>query len=219
MHRSVKYLKWFALAFVAGFLLPRSYGPLLSADVLKSKYDGGTLEEVITQYHLDQNEIVNENYLALLLDEDFAQSGYVAYPPNLEGSTEPNCENNVSTFCLAVALNANLEEFEKFLVNHQDSLDFSPDDDETTGPTSIQEAFNEASTQRTTVDEQIQLATETMDLTLAVYNQVQLVYPVHVEMLKLVENLDDYRGNLAEVRNIIELYPSKFNGASTAQCK
>ncbi len=219
MHHPIKTsLKWFALAFVAGFLLPRTYGPLLGADVLESTYDGYTLEEAIKDYHLTANTKV-DTYLSLLLDPEYADAGLVSYPPNLEGSTEPNCEDNVSTFCLAAALNDNLEEFEKFLINNQNSLDFGPADDGSTEPVTIQDAFKEASAQRSTVDEQIQLAQETMDLTLSVYNQVQLVYPVHVEMLKLIENLDDYRGNLAEVRNIIELYPSKFNGASTAQCK
>jgi len=218
MYHKVKFLKWFALAFVAGFLLPHSYGSLLSADVLESTYDGSSLEDAIKQYHLDNNAKVDE-FLGLLLDENFAQPDYVSYPPDLEGSTEPDCEDNVSTFCLAEALTANLEEFEKFLQKNQNNLDFGTAEDDSIEPITLEDAFSEASAQRITVDEQVKLAEETLDLTLALYNQIQLVYPVHKEMLDLIENLDDYRGNLAEIRNIIELYPSKFNGASTAQCK
>lgn len=224
MHNKIKVLKWFVLAFVAGFLLPRSYGPVLTADLLgyqKTQYDGLELEEAIKAFHLANNEIVN-SYLELLLDPDYASLGYVSYPPDLEDTTQPLCDadqKNVSTFCLAVVLNTNLEEFNKYLVKEQDKLDFTPEDEETAAPRSLDDALEAASSQRTIVDNQILLAEDTLDLTLAVYNQVQIVYPIHEEMLDLIRNLDDYRGNLAEIRNIIELYPSKFNGASTAQCK
>lgn len=224
MHHQVKWIKWFALAFVAGFLLPRSYGLLLSANSLDGIYDDySNLEEVIKAYHLNANGIV-DYYLERLLDPNQAEYGYVSYPPDLpdeDGAPSPDCgETNVSTFCLAMALSDNLEEFEKYLQKHQNELDFgtATDSDGNTLIT-LEDALDMASSQRSTVDNQVQLAEETLDLTLAVYNQVQLVYPLHTEMMTLIENLDDYRSNLAEVRNLIEQYPSKFNGASTAQCK
>lgn len=224
MHTQIKWVKWFALAFVAGLLLPRSYGPLLSANSLDGIYDDYTnLDEVIKAYHLNSNAIVNY-YLERLLDPNQAEYGYVSYPPDLpneDGAPIPNCsENNVSTFCLAVALNENLEDFGKYLQKHQNDVDFgTAEDGDASTLVTLNDALKMASSQRNTVDAQVQLSEETLDLTLAIYNQVQLVYPLHAEMLTLIENLDDYRSNLAELRNLIERYPSKFNGASTAQCK
>lgn len=209
------------LAFVVGFLFPRTYGPLLTSNsfgVGDSIYDGLTLTEGVKRFHLENNGIVNV-FLEQLLDPDYATLGYVSYPPDLEGSTEPNCEDNVSTFCLAVYLNYNLEEFEVFLQKNKDKLNFGTAEDDSSNPITLEDAFEEASAQRSLVDTQTLLAEDTIDLTLAVYNQVQIVYPVHEEMLALIQNLDDYRGNLASVRDVIEKYPSKFNGASTAQCK
>lgn len=224
MHHQVKWIKWFALAFVVGFLLPRSTGSLLSAnslDGIYDEYDG--LEEVIKAYHQNANGIV-DYYLERLLDPNQAEYGYVSYPPDLpdeEGAPIPDCgESNVSTFCLAMALSDNLEEFEKYLQKNQNTLDFgTASDSEENTLTTLKDALKEASSQRSLVDNQVQLASETLDLTLAVYNQVQLVYPLHTEMVTLIENLEDYRSNLATVRGLIEQYPSKFNGASTAQCK
>lgn len=216
MHSKMKWFKWFVLAFAAGFLLPHTYGSLLLASVLdtKSTYDGMTMTDAIRTYHVANTVIVDEFFLRPLLDPDFATLGYVKYP-----DPETGCEKNVSTYCLALALDENLVQFEIYLRKSQDALDFGTAEEGSEQPLSLNDALQEATSQRTVVDQQILLAEESIDLTLAVYNQVQLVYPVHSEMLKLIGNLDDYRGNLGEIRDIVEKYPSKFNGASTAQCQ
>ena len=93
------------------------------------------------------------------------------------------------------------------------------DEESDTGPLTISEALDKATEQRTTFEDQEVLAEQALDLTLAIYNQVQVVYPVHTELSILISNLENYRSNLAKIRDVIEFYPSKFNGASTAQCK
>ena len=215
MPRSIKTLKWFVLAFVVGFLFPRTYGAALRADVLESTYDGYDLEEAIMAYHLQNNDTVND-YLEKLLDPDFAQDGYVIYPPHDEDCSK----ENVSTYCLSVVLNQNLGEFEKYLVSHKSEYNFSEyEGEDGSSVISLEEAFEAASAQRSTVNDQIVSAENTLDLTLAIYNQVQIVYPVHAELVELIKNMEDYRTKLSKVRDILELYPSKFNGATTAQCK
>lgn len=207
------WVKWFALAFVAGFLLPRSYGPNLSASILGpniSSFDGMSMTDAITEYHLRANRTV-DSYLEILLDPDLSDL-VVSYPPD-----DSECAGNVSTYCLGVTLNNNLMDFEIYLQKNQNS--FSEDLFEDDSIVSLNDALSVAARQRSTVDEQVALATDSIDLTLAVYNQVQLVYPVHKEMLTLIQNLDDYRSNLSKIRDVLEQYPSKFNGASTAQCK
>ncbi|MEK9159992.1 MAG: hypothetical protein AAB383_04650 [Patescibacteria group bacterium] len=207
------WVKWFALAFVAGFLLPRTYGPSLSASLLgptSSTFDGMDMTDAITEYHLRANQTVDQ-FLDVLLDPDLSEL-VVSYPPD-----DSECTGNVSTYCLAVSLNNNLEDFAIYLQKNQTSFSDSLFEDD--AALSLQDALDTAAHQRSTVDEQVALAEDSIDLTLAVYNQVQLVYPVHKEMLALIQNLDDYRGNLSKIRDVLEEYPSKFNGASTAQCK
>jgi predicted DNA-binding protein YlxM (UPF0122 family) len=117
-------------------------------------------------------------------------------------------------------LNQNLGEFEKYLVSHKSEYNFSEyEGEDGSSVISLEEAFEAASAQRSTVNDQIVSAENTLDLTLAIYNQVQIVYPVHAELVELIKNMEDYRTKLSKVRDILELYPSKFNGATTAQCK
>lgn len=213
MYKQIKWLKWFALAFVTGALFSFNYGPNLSASITgadqSSIYDDyASMEEAIKAYHLANNVTVNE-FLEKLLDPNLTDQ--VVYPGD-----DAECTDNVSTYCLAVVLNTNLVQFEIYLQKNQNKFSDTLFED---GVISLDDAFTVASSQRSTVDEQVLLSEQTLDLTLAVYNQVQLVYPVHKEMLNLIQNLDDYRGNLADIRNVLEKYPSKFNGASTAQCK
>jgi len=214
MHKQIKWVKWFVLAFATGALFSYNYGPGLSASIFgvdqSSTYDGYDMETAIEKFHLSANDKVNE-FLERLLDPTLTDN--VVYPPNDSECTE----ENVSTYCLAVALNENLTQFEIYLQKNQNT--FATSLTEGNEGITLDDAFEIAASQRSTVDEQILLAEDTIDLTLAVYNQVQLVYPVHKEMLTLIQNLDDYRGNLADIRNVLELYPAKFNGVSTASCK
>lgn len=211
----MKWLKWLVLAFFAGLLLPQSYGSFLSASVLDNFYDDYDFEEALKAYHTSNDELVND-YLELLLDPDFAEDGYVSYPPDENACTK----DNVSTYCLSTALNQNLTEFQKYLEKHKDEIASGESEDgDDDSPITLEAAIKEATAKRQLADEQILLAEQTLDLTLAVYNQVQIVYPVHVELEKLIVNMETYREQLKEIRDLIELYPSKFNGASTVQCK
>lgn len=217
MHYSVK---WLLLAFVAGFILPRAYGDfgLASSTDASSDYDEyETVDEALKAYHLATNTITNY-YLENLMNEDAAQNGYVNFPP--EDGTCEAMGSNVSTYCLAVILNDNLVEFEKYLLSHKNELDTSTSNTEDeAAPVTLDEALQQATEQRRTFEDQKEAAEDALDLTLAIYNQVQVVYPIHKELLTTISDLEDYRSNLAAIRDIIEKYPSKFNGASTAQCK
>lgn len=213
MYKQIKWVKWFALAFVTGAMFSFNYGPNLSADITgadqSSVYDDyESMADAIRDFHISNNIIVNV-FLEKLLDPTLTDQ--VVYPGD-----DAECTENVSTYCLAVMLNENLVQFEIYLQKNQNTFKEGLFED---GVVTLDDAFTVAAAQRSTVDEQVLLAEETLDLTLAVYNQVQLVYPVHKEMLNLIQNLDDYRGNLADIRDVLEKYPSKFNGASTAQCK
>lgn len=206
------------LAFLGGFFLPASYGNFLQASSLQDQetpYDSMVLDEAILSYHTGVNATVNE-YLEHLLDANAAEYGYVNYPPEDDLCTP----NNFSTYCLAVRLNQELLGFEIYLEKNKDKVnDLLEDERKEEGVVSLEDALEAATAQRTAINDQILLARDALDLSLAVYDQVQIVYPVHVQMNALIRNMEEYRDQLAAVRRVVELYPSKFNGASTIQCQ
>jgi len=119
---------------------------------------------------------------------------------------------------LAKELNANFTAFDSALNSYADEFQMEDLASGTIAST-IEDAIAQHAARTSSIDYQREVGEMAMDLTLAVYNQVQLVYPVHTEFEKLFSNLEEFSSNLALVRDVIELFPSKFNGASTIQCK
>jgi hypothetical protein len=211
-----KYYKFFLAAFALGFIVPYGNPALFKADLTDNYYEkyskDYSLEETIVAYHMLVNTSVNA-MLGMLLDSSAAVPGYVAMPPS-----DDNCsETNVSTYCLAMKLNKELADFEQFASNKTTEHDINGGEYDASQP--LEEALSSARTETSTLKEQMDIAADALDLTLAVYNQIQIVYPMHKELNDLLLNLTAYNENLAEIRKIVELYPSKFNGASTIQCK
>ncbi len=213
-------IKWFALAFAIGLLLPRMDGgfSLTAVTETPSDYDEyATVNEAMQAYHLAANEITNW-YLGRLLNPNAVEYGYVSYPPE-----DSECEafgSNVSTYCLAYILNENLKQYGIYLEKHKDDIDATTNAaGEDTGPISFSDAWEQVAEQQRSFSTQGELSEDALDLTLAIYNQVQIVYPVHKELTTVISNMEDYLKNLKSLRDVIEKYPSKFNGASTAQCK
>jgi len=212
----VQYGRWFVLAFAIGFILPRANPSFLKADSssIADPYANSTLEESIVAYHLKVNTITNA-YLTLLLDPDSAKLGYVEY---LADKTECSAKGpNVSTYCLAVVLDAELTQFENHITSKASQFDLENGDFKEV--TTLEEAKQAADSQATLIQEQVSTAEDALDLNLAVYNQIQTVYPLHVELTALVDNLKAYRDNLAKLRDTLSPFPGKFNGATSSDCK
>lgn len=212
----IQYGRFFLLAFALGFMMPR-LSPVLLKTSVTDYSSAENLDALIVGYHLQMNEITN-GYIERLLE---LEDPDVLYPP----SDEECDEENLSTFCLASALNQSLTAFEKELMARKSELeDLSAqsqdlESDEEGGVLTLEDALLQAKEQQSVIEDQMQSAEDALDLTLAVYNQLQVVYPLHQEMLTFRTNLESFRDNLSLVRNVIELYPSRFNGATTAQCK
>lgn len=215
-----KYLRFFVLAFAFGLFVPHINPALFKADLTDNPYqeisDNSTgedaLEKALVAYHINTNKIVNDT-LALLFDATIDVSE-ISMPPS--GS---NCEEeNVSTYCLAVKLNDNLVQFEEFVASKK-SVGFDSTSQEFTNIETLNDAIKVAGQESIVLEDQLAIANDALDLTLAVYNQIQIVYPLHKELRKMLDNLMTYRSNLADIRNLVELFPSKFNGATTTQCK
>ncbi len=197
--------KWLILAaFVGGILLPKVLGSTLQTNLFANL---DTPEDAIVAYHLKANEITNQFLDGVMNSED---------PDVSSVDSESDCgDQNFSTFCLAAKLNANLLEFEEAIAAKADDVSgFSNG-----GSADLSTVIKAANERQNLVDLEVGSARDTLDLTLAVYNQVQLVYPMHKELVNLTYSLEAFRDNLADLRSRISLYPSKFNDASTAKCQ
>lgn len=198
------YLAVLGLAFLAGMLAPE-----LRADYAQTSVgtygDDEVFEDDLIELHTTMNDITNE-----FLDNLFTEQELVLeYPLDGEGCTE----DNVSTYCLAVKLNDELYAFEESIVKAERKKELEP------GTTNLEDAVTQSAARKNFIETELFAARETLELTLSVYNEVQNVFPTHKALLTTIVNLEDYRNNLAKIRDVIELYPGKFNDASTIQCK
>jgi len=214
--------KVIALAFVLGLIVPWVFGPNLQADVLTDRYelayDVGGIEKVIVEYHIRMNEITN-GYLEQMakLVETAEASGesevVVSFPLDLE---EGCTDENLSVYCLAVELNKELLAYETVLMKYEGKFDYNA---ELEGSDLLEDAIESSGRRQNLINDEIVAARAALDLNLAVYNQISLVYPMHMELASLIYNLEEYRDNLAAIRDIVELYPSRFNNATSSTCK
>lgn len=201
------YIFLFSLAFAGGLYLPKN--SLNSVQASTFDYDNTkyTLEESVIAFHTQMNKTTND-YLKKLLKTATPNVAFV-----IDGS---ECsDDNVSTYCLAVDLNAELLKFEKEIISRKEAFK----EEEDTATYTIEDAVKNTGARRSFIDEEIIEARATLDLTLTTYNEIQSVYPMHRELVTLIKNLETYRSNLADVRSIVEYYPAKFNDATTIQCK
>lgn len=196
----------FGLTFAGGMLLP-NLGGNLKTSVINYGDNKYTLEEAVIAFHTEMNDITN-TYIKKLLK---TASPNVSYPTD-----DSKCgSDNVSTYCLAVKLNAELRTFELEIANRKD--DFKEVSD--TATYTFEEATKNVAERRNFIQDEISAARQTLDLTLATYNEIQNVYPIHREFVSLIKNLETYRSNLADIRDEIAYYPAKFNDATTIECK
>lgn len=201
--------KMLITAFVLGILVPYLSPMFVFADV--TQFDGKSLEAAAISYHQQVNKTVND-FLERLIATDNPDVTYV--------SSDEGCgSGSASTYCLAVALNPILTEYITYLEGKRDSIAASDlGFDENEAPT-LDQALSASVTRDTLIDSEVSAATETLDLTLAIYNQIQLVYPTHKELEALVDSLQDFNDGLADIRDFVETFPGKFNDATTIQCK
>lgn len=165
------------------------------------------LDTAVINFHTVMNETTN-SFLERLTSESNPDVSYPASDEDCLGS-------NISTYCLAVLLEGELLNFETQIYTR--AGDFKEADDES--QMSIDEAVKEAQYRATFVDDEINSARQTLELTLATYNEIQNVYPLHMQLKELIKNLESYSKSLSKIRDVVEYFPSKFNDASTIECK
>ncbi len=163
-------------------------------------------EEVTVAYHLKINDMVNV-HLKKLTAEGVTPD--VSYP----GSPDNCSEDNVSTFCLAVRMNAEYDLFKAEMLNRVDQFDVVENG------TYLDQAIDADRSRGESIEREINNAALAMDLLLSGYNQIQVVYPVHRELGTLFQNLEAFRDELANTRDIVEKFPARFNDAVTLDCQ
>ncbi len=200
------YAVLFLSSLLIGFFVPLLWSGPLEASALTNPYTKArSWDEAVIQYHLKVNKTTNE-YLKKLTNQPQPD---VSFP----GSPEKCGKKNVSTYCLSVVLTEQLHFLETDLVKRKG---------QTVGISEVDlldNAIQENISRRKAIETEIESARHSLDLVLALYDQVQVVYPIHEEYLSLIKNLEKYRDALGKLRDQIELYPSKFNDAVTAQCE
>ncbi|MBT4631495.1 hypothetical protein HOC00_00830 [Candidatus Peregrinibacteria bacterium] len=198
------------MSLIIGVAMPQLFGGSLAVNVLENPYTDTKLEveDVFVKYHLNVNAITNQ-YLEILITEE---DPVVLFPQNVEDCAS----ENVSTFCLADVLNKELRDLETAFAERSDEFEIPSDGDL---ENRIDAALKQTADRQLLINDELEVAKMTLDLTLETYNQIQLVYPLHKEFLTLIENLEDYRDNLGALRAVIDGFPSKFNDATTIHCK
>lgn len=204
-----QYGKLFVITFAIGALLPSGFAGYVQANTagenIFAQLDAKTSsQELFILFHEQANIIVNEKLALLNKGEGYT----VDYVPAAD------CKpNNVSTFCLGVELSLLLMDLESVMVEKRERIDTSEK------ALTLEEGIEQYSKERAGVGEELELISESIELTLSVYNQAMTVYPMHVELVELINNLEEYRNQLAVLRGIAEGYPSKFHDATMIQCQ
>jgi len=224
--RHIPFKIWFFLFSVILLTTSLVRLPGVGAEEMEQAYfkymrvDGVGLRTAVRQYHKNVNDIVDKYVEGLFKIVPGEDSEYTIVPPTEEvpfGELCPEGEKiNVSTYCLSLEL---VREYDGFIraLNETHSK-FPTDLDEDTLFQSAEGLTEKFAERGDFIDEQIELSRQVMDVTLGVYNEIQIFYPLHVEYQGLIEDLEDYRDSLADIRKDVEKYPGKFIDLTTTDC-
>ena len=73
-------------------------------------------------------------------------------------------------------------------------------------------------TRNTNIDQEIKIAKKALDQTLSAYDQLRLVWPMHVRYKQIYKDLENYRDKIVDIRRQVDLYPSRFIDLTTTKC-
>ncbi|MBU1019340.1 MAG: hypothetical protein ABII07_04760 [Patescibacteria group bacterium] len=169
-----------------------------------SKYSSDhydTFYDSVTAYHTNINDIFNKRLELLVSGEG-------------EREVPTACsEDNVTTYCVAEAVTKEYIEFTKgvdtfsYVIDVEDGKKYLIDD-----LTQIM------SDRATIIDLEKEAAYKAMDMTLAIYNEFQIMYPIHLEYEATIEALESYNKQLSKWRDALSEWPTDFIDVSTNKC-
>jgi len=169
------------------------------------------LNEMVTAYHFTINDIFNEK-VKLILDDKGTQE-----VPN-DGDCEGD-EKNVSTYCVAVLVVKEFEAFQKELLTRSDDIDLGfTQDTDNPYDYSIEEITGVAQQQQDFIADTLVQSEQAMDLSLETYDQFRVAYPMHLYYMQVIDELETYNDEMAQIRAYSEYWPGKFIDATTTDC-
>ncbi len=130
-----------------------------------------------------------------------------------QGLKEEEEEKRVEISMWRIANEAlcNYEKYYRFLDVKKEEFEYSEE-------MSRDEAIQQMDVRRVEMSEEIRLSRKAIEISLYTFSEIATTYPLHLKYQKIIENLEDYRDDLGDVRQLVNCFPSKFVNASTTNC-
>ncbi|PIQ77581.1 hypothetical protein COV82_03705 [Candidatus Peregrinibacteria bacterium CG11_big_fil_rev_8_21_14_0_20_46_8] len=204
---------------------------------------------MVLEYHSTMNDLFNERIAALNAEKDGdTLIALVQAPPrNDKGVREcigKEGKPNLSTYCLAEAGMVQFFQFRQGLEAARAQLEFKAADkferiqqdirreervQEERGSDApvgfgpdlfyAQSVLNDIGIALQRIETEIDIAEKTLDQSLLAYNEFQMALPLHRKYREIIKSLENYRDEVASIRDEITLYPFKFTNVSTTRCQ
>ena len=210
-----------------------------SGNIYADKSKG--LEQVIEEYHDTMNEAFNEYTLKMLEGQEEASKSNTP-DPNSKAPENGDCTgltDNYSTYCVAKTLLSNetsgYMEYLKALDcrktsffdtgtekdyynEYQEFMIIGKDNEKKTDTIYQAQKALEISGRQDAIEREIDSAKQTLDVTLATYDELKTAWAMHIRYVEIYESLVKYRDKMVEIRDQVEDFPSKFIDATTTMC-
>lgn len=206
----MKHLKQNTIRAIIIFLT-LTMSTILSATMLYASdavnpYDNENLsiQEVEKAYHKRINEIFNAKLTLLKKGED--GNGTTEIPKNDECS-----ENNYSTYCLAITVAKEYDQYEAALSKRKSYVKIDED-------VTIDQLSLKSISQRNEIVNELDRSQKALDIGIKTYDELFATYRMHLQYEKIIKSLTKYNKKLIEFRKEVEKLPGKFIDATTTQC-
>lgn len=198
-------------------------------------YSGITeVEDFIVKYHDSLNDFLNEK-----MDVLMSGKGNEKIP---KSKNFRNCEQNyTSTWCVSMTMLNEYYRLRTHLIEARNKLAQNLNAAQATARKKLQERLKKepgrsiealekeiAPTYQdlisavqeldATIDRELEIAQQTLELAVAAYDELHIAWALHTKYLDLIDQLEDYRNAIAEIRDEVELFPFTFFNVQTTQC-
>jgi len=164
-----------------------------------------TIQEIEKAYHKRVNDIFNAKLT--LLKQGEKGGGTTEIPKNDECS-----ENNYSTYCLAITVAKEYDQYEAAL-NKRKAYVTITNDNATLGEVSLMSI-----SQSNEIINELDRSKKALDIGIKTYDELLAAYRMHLQYEKIIKSLTKYNKKLSEYRKEVEKLPGKFIDATTTQC-
>lgn len=199
------------LTSIGGFLLlvlPFQIRSVHLAEAQNSQYEFSKTSIVYFKqvtYHKEINDFFNKK---------------IAKLRSQEGSLKPadgkNCKDNVTTYCVAQEATEMFFQYKEELLAQKDNL---TEEMAKASGDNFQRRLVELNSQKVSgIEEELEKAEKTLDMTIQAYNEMQIAYPLHVQYQDMIDNLETYRYQLESIQGLTENFPKVFVNATTTSC-